>query len=389
VSESVLFFCGQPLVDRPIAQRIGAFAAFLARQGRDVHVSAVDPSFDGAPFVTRDEQHGIDVEIVGPAHYRVDAGGRRFAIPPAEYLRECRRMAARLRSRVTSLRPDHVVLSTTLPASLYAAVALARHRRSVWIDVDDWSAGQLAARGGGGLPAIAYGMLERLLPRVPGHLTVCSRELFSLFPRAEIVPNFIRLDDVPPPASRPSAPVKVAFAGSVTAYHGHEPFLEALARRRSQCSRLEISVIGDGDALPACRAAGAGLGDVVRFTGHVERDTMLRLLRESDIGVIPLQDDRVNRARFPLKLLDYLACGCAIAASNVGTVRHVLTNGRTALLSAPGDMDALVGDVLTLAADGDVRARLAEAGATIVRDYDEDVVCGRWLQVLTDARWAP
>jgi glycosyltransferase involved in cell wall biosynthesis len=397
VTRSVVFFCGQPLVGRPISQRIGAFGAYLASRGWGVTLTDVDPSFGGTPFSRHDPGSGMEVEAIGPTHYRVGGDGTRTTVSPVSYLRECHRIARRLEAHVARAGAEQVVVSTTLPASLYAVIALRLAHRSVWLDIDDWSAAQFSAGGGGRVVAAAYDVCERAAPRAARGITVCSKELAGLFRSATIVPNFIRLADVPepvPPGSGATADadapqkIRVGFASSVTAYHGHVAFLEALARRRTECAHLDVVVIGGGELLVRCReiVAAARLDGVVRFTGALDRASMLDELTRCDVSVLPLQDTRLDRARFPLKLLDSLACGCALAASDVGTAHETLADGVSALLSPPGDMDALVGNVLVLAARPELRAALAHEGRRVVREFDEPVVCERWMRLLSEAR---
>jgi len=109
---------------------------------------------------------------------------------------------------------------------------------------------------------------------------------------------------------------------------------------------------------------------------------MLAALQESPVAVLPLWDTRLNRARFPLKMLDYLACGCAVAASKAGMAKEVLTQGETALLSEQGNMDALLGDVLKLSNDVALQERLSSRGSQLVKQYDEEAVCAQWMSVL-------
>jgi len=389
VARSVLVFCGQPLVARPISQRIAAFGAHLADHGWDVRLTAVDPAFDGEPFVRRDPISGLDVEIVGPTHYRVAPDGTRSLAPPLAHLRECGALAQRLRERATEMRADRVLVSTMHPSSL-VAIAMLRWSQELWLDVDDWSAAHFLAGGGSRSVGAVYDVVERVAPRAAHHVTVCSNELASLVPGAVVVPNFIRLRDVPARRDdstdrRGDARTRVTFPGSITTYYGHIPLLEALARRRGDAGGIDVRIIGDGDALDDCRqlVAREQLGDVVTFTGRIDRGAMLAELVESDVSVLPLRDDRLDRSRFPLKMLDALACGSALAASDTGMVHDTLTDGESALLSPPGDMDALVDNVLELATSTDLRMRLAKAGVEIVREFDEEPVCSRWMSLLS------
>ena len=381
MNHSILLFCGQPVANTPIGQRLGAFAAYLRRQNWRVHLTSVDPAFAGNPFVVRDDARQQDVEIVGPTHYRLLPDGRRVQISPLAYLGECRQLTQRLRDRASELNADIVLLSTSLPASLFAVARLPKQPYRLCMDMDDWSAGQFTARGGGQLIGALYERLELRLPRRARRITACSAELTSLYPGATLIPNFIRLADVP---TAKRVPGRVAFASSVTAYHGHEPFLRALAKRKADVAGIEIIILGGGDALTACRALARETGlDNVTFTGAMTRPAMLAALAEAEIGVLPLWDNRLNRARFPLKMLDYLACGCAMAASDTGMAHEVLRDGETALLSPAGDMDRLVENVARLARDAALRERLALNGCQLAKEYDEEPVCSRWLAALT------
>jgi glycosyltransferase involved in cell wall biosynthesis len=392
LTQSALFFCGQPLVAQPISQRIATFGAYLAARGWDVHLTAVDPEFDGTPFTRTDPISGKEVEIVGPTHYRVAADGTRVTKSPVDSLRDCRAIARRLQARAADMTADRIVISTTLPASLYALGALRRSRPSLWLDVDDWNAAHYVAGGGGRVLGATYDAVERVVPRLARHVTACSADIAGVFPKAAVIPNFIRLSDVPERpctadvagTSNKGSRTRVTFPGTVTKYYGHVPLLETLARRRADCGDIDFVVIGDGDALEECRqlVATTAMGDVVRFTGQLSRAEMLDELVHSDVSVLPLRDIRLDRSRFPLKMLDALACGSALAASDTGMARETLTDGESALLSPAGDMDKLLDDVLELAAKPDLRARLSKAGLELVRDYDEDVVCGRWMALL-------
>ena len=71
----------------------------------------------------------------------------------------------------------------------------------------------------------------------------------------------------------------------------------------------------------------------------------------------------------PLKLFEYMAAGRAIAASDLPSIREILTDGENALLVKPGDPNALAAAIRTLINDGDLAQRLARAARTDVTRY--------------------
>jgi O-antigen/teichoic acid export membrane protein/glycosyltransferase involved in cell wall biosynthesis len=64
---------------------------------------------------------------------------------------------------------------------------------------------------------------------------------------------------------------------------------------------------------------------------------------------------------FALPPAEGAACGCAIVSTDSGGIRDYAENGVTALLSSPGDPQALARNLCQLLADDDLRIRLAQA----------------------------
>ena len=91
----------------------------------------------------------------------------------------------------------------------------------------------------------------------------------------------------------------------------------------------------------ACGRTGPGQSIIV--TGRLSDAEVGALLRRTDLFVFPTLADT-----FPLVVLEAMAQGCAILASNVGGIAHQLQGGAGELL-APGDVGALRAAVARLA----------------------------------------
>lgn len=72
---------------------------------------------------------------------------------------------------------------------------------------------------------------------------------------------------------------------------------------------------------------------------------------------------RTNLARWmsPLKLVEYMAAGRAIVASDLPSIREIVHHGETALLCPPDDVDAWAAALERLAAEPETRTRLGHA----------------------------
>src|SRR5262249_49427401 len=96
-------------------------------------------------------------------------------------------------------------------------------------------------------------------------------------------------------------------------------------------------------------------------------------LKTFDIGLLPLDDSEFERAKFPFKLLQYMALSIPTVASRVGIAAEVIEDGTNGLLaSSYAEWRAAL---QRLAADIDLRQRLGQAGReTVLERYTLDRV---------------
>jgi starch synthase len=98
-----------------------------------------------------------------------------------------------------------------------------------------------------------------------------------------------------------------------------------------------------------------------------------------DVVVVPsVVDADGNVDGLPNVLLEAMASGRAVVASDVGGISSVVDDGITALLVPPGDPDALRSTLLCLLGDPSFRRKLgAMARDRVIRGYQWSVVADR------------
>jgi glycosyltransferase involved in cell wall biosynthesis len=125
---------------------------------------------------------------------------------------------------------------------------------------------------------------------------------------------------------------------------------------------LKLMIVGGGpmrESLEA-RAREHGLGEQCRFQDAASDVRVW--LREMDIFVLP----SVKEA-FSNSLMEAMACGVAVVASNVGGNPELVKDGETGLLFKVGDAQDLARQLRALVSDEDLRRRLAANGESFVR----------------------
>jgi glycosyltransferase-like protein len=115
----------------------------------------------------------------------------------------------------------------------------------------------------------------------------------------------------------------------------------------------------------AARRAELGLGDeAVRLLGPVTDGTLERLYRAADVLAFPSVKEG-----FGLVVLEALASGLPVVASDLDVLRGFLADRRSALLVPCGSAPALARALERVATDASLRGRLRAGGHAVVADH--------------------
>lgn len=166
----------------------------------------------------------------------------------------------------------------------------------------------------------------------------------------------------------PEAIVLLLVAGLDRAHYfkGVEILLQALAQ--IETSQVRLLIVGDGDLRERYEttARELGLGERVTFTGRVSDDELPLCYAAADIGVLP---SRTMGEAFGMVLLEAMACGKPVIASNLPGVRAVVWEGETGLLCRPGDAIDLAAKIRCLAESPERRLEMGVRGRTHVERH--------------------
>ncbi|MFH1865781.1 MAG: glycosyltransferase [Candidatus Eisenbacteria bacterium] len=155
---------------------------------------------------------------------------------------------------------------------------------------------------------------------------------------------------------------RVAMIASLTPKKDHGTFLEAVRFITLDAPYARFAIVGDG-ALRAeltDRVESMGLSDVVEFTGA--RDDIGDILSAIDVSVLTSLKEGCSNV-----VLESMAAGRPVVATDVGGNRELIENGVTGYLVPAGDAAGIARHVLELLEDPDLRQRMGAAGRTRVR----------------------
>ena len=186
--------------------------------------------------------------------------------------------------------------------------------------------------------------------------------------RIRVIPNGVNCEQFTyqQPRRWPLEHVKMLYCGTMSPWQGVQQAIEALALyRRDFSAELHLA----GEARPrqlkeltlACHQL--EVADHVHFHGPVTQAELAELHHTSDVSLAPLRNNDRNRKQgcCPLKVLEAMAAGSVLIASDLEVVRSLARHGREAMLVKPGSGKAIKDALLRLRADPHLAPQLSAA----------------------------
>jgi glycosyltransferase involved in cell wall biosynthesis len=126
---------------------------------------------------------------------------------------------------------------------------------------------------------------------------------------------------------------------------------------------LKLVIVGSGDQLPFLErhVRDAGVDDRCHFEPATAE--VAEWLSKMDIFVLTSRSEALSNA-----LMEAMACGCCVIASDVGGNSELVHSGETGILFPAGDAAALAAALRSVILDRGLRQRLAESGQSFIRD---------------------
>lgn len=213
----------------------------------------------------------------------------------------------------------------------------------------------------------------------------------TLEDRAHLVYNWAKETSTPPSSGSSNAKVSrdstgILYAGNVGDMQDLETAVRAAHLARD--TGIELTIIGDGVALPRVRALCADLGaSNVHLQGRVPRDQMGTIYGTADYALVTLKDLPTFRGTIPSKFQAAVSHGVPVIATVHGDLQNLVKALGVGFTANAEDDESLAGAFRAAATQSEAeRSQMAErARAAYVREFSQASGVEAIAKILIDA----
>jgi len=347
-------------------------------------------------------QAGHEVKVIAPASRDVSAFGDRFiaigkprAIPASGSITRIT-ISLRLASRIKAVleKENFDIIHLHEPFMPMLCTAVLRFSKTANVGTFHAFDGRPGYKFGRPISTI---MLKKRLRKLHGKIAVSQPavEFASKYVPGcyDIIPNGVDLEhfspDVPVIDRFCDGKINILFVGRLEKRKGLSYLLKAYQRVKKEIADSRLIIVGPGSRLRRRyekQVRRSGLADVV-FTGHIDYDELPRYYRTADIFCAPA----TGSESFGIVLLEAMAVGKPVVASNIDGYASVISHGVDGLLVPPKDDYALAKALFSLLADEKLRQQMGARGKQKAQDYSWESIATRLLdyyrRILSEPPW--
>ena len=158
----------------------------------------------------------------------------------------------------------------------------------------------------------------------------------------------------------------ILYIGRLVPKKGLDTLITAMKRIVGKYPNAKLYIAGKGKLLPFLKTMSSifGIEKNVEFLGFVEENILPYIYNSADIFVLP----SITGEAFGIVLIEAMASGLPIVASNVGGIAEVLENGKYGLMVKPGNSKELAKAIISVIENNELWNEIAKKGRNITEE---------------------
>lgn len=159
----------------------------------------------------------------------------------------------------------------------------------------------------------------------------------------------------------------VLFVGRLAEVKGVEYLIDAVGK----LDDVKLVIVGKGDLEDKLKQRAVPLGDKVEFIGAKTHAELSTIVPSADVFVAPsVTASDGGKEGFGLVIIEAMASGVPVVASNSGGIPFTVKNEMNGLLTEERDVDGIAAAIRRVLDDQELRDKLVNNGSETAQKYD-------------------
>ncbi len=168
------------------------------------------------------------------------------------------------------------------------------------------------------------------------------------------------------------------FVGNLVRIKGLDMLIEAFSIIKNQLSNSKLLIVGNGNDEEYLKnlVSDLNLKDNIEFLGFMSGDQKFSYIKSADILVLPSLWESL-----PIVVLEGMACGKPVVATNVGGIPFLIKDGVNGLLVKPGNIEELAQKLLILLKNKSLQKEMGKQSLEMIKDLSWSNIADRTYKV--------
>jgi glycosyltransferase involved in cell wall biosynthesis len=120
----------------------------------------------------------------------------------------------------------------------------------------------------------------------------------------------------------------ISYHGLISDIYDLKIVLESLALIKGKIPKIKFMVIGKGPQADLYKktAEKLGINNMVQFLGHMSQERVVEILKDVDVGIVPLVNNDFSELAFPTKVVEYVIMKIPVITADCRTIRRYFNN---------------------------------------------------------------
>lgn len=175
--------------------------------------------------------------------------------------------------------------------------------------------------------------------------------------------------------------LQIVYLGIVEVIRGLMESIDAIKLLKASGHNVRLRLIGNGRDLELLKTHASNIGlrsNDVEFLGFIPYEKALKIVGESDVGLIPHHASESWETTIPNKLFDYMSLGLPVVSSDTAPCTRILKETGAGVVFKSGDSQDLAASITKMINTSD-RQKFGEAGRVAISEKfnwesDKDVL---------------